>query len=398
MMCSQSIFFSYGVFYRPLIDEFGWTVANLALAPSIRSLITLLLVLPISWLYEKYGAKTLILFGGILLGVSLILSSKVTILWQLYFSYSFIGGIGSSAIYVPLTSTIVKWFDKNRGIALGITLSGFGFGLFFFAPLLGHLIIIYGWRITFLVAGVSSFLMIFLAGLVIRDNPQEMGLNPYGENRRKVFEPHVNLSQITDSTWNLSVREALGKSKLWILYTFIAIGSIVREIYRQQIILFGIQLGIKPVIAAMALGVIGSSSILGRLIGGFFLERIGIRRAIILFYIINVFSTLIIIRAKDQFSLFLFAIIFGFAIGGATVIEVPLIVELFGLKNLGMFIGIFETAIGLGAFTGSYYAGFLFDLMGRYNELFLSCMLFSITSLLFSIILSRAKFHQEPSY
>jgi predicted MFS family arabinose efflux permease len=240
--------------------------------------------------------------------------------------------------------------------------------------------------------------MIFLAGLVIRDNPQEMGLNPYGENRRKVFEPHVNLSQITDSTWNLSVREALGKSKLWILYIFIAIGSTVREIYRQQIILFGIQLGIKPVIAAMALGVIGSSSILGRLIGGFFLERIGIRRAIILFYIINVFSTLIIIRAKDQFSLFLFAIIFGFAIGGATVLEVPLIVELFGLKHLGMFIGLFETAIGLGGFIGPYYAGFLFDLMGRYNELFLSCMLFSITSLLFSIILSRAKFHQEPSY
>ena len=280
---------------------------------------------------------------------------------------------------------------------MGITLSGFGFGLFFFAPLLGHLIIIYGWRITFLVAGVSSFLMIFLAGLVIRDNPQEMGLNPYSENRRKAFEPHVNLSQITDSTWNLSVREALGKSKLWILYTFIAIGSTVREIYRQQIILFGIQLGVKPVIAAMVLGVIGGSSILGRLIGGFFLERIGIRRAIILFYIINVFSTLIIIRAKDQFSLFLFAIIFGFAIGGATVLEVPLTVELFGLKHLGMFIGLFETAIGLGGFIGPYYAGFLFDLMGRYNELFLSCMLFSITSLLFSIILSRAKFHQDPS-
>lgn len=390
-MSAQGFFFSFGVFYKPLIDDFSCTVAEVALAPSIGSIIYLLFVLPASWMYKKINAKTVILLGSILMGLGLALSSQITNLWQLYFFYSVVAGIGKCAIWVPFTSTITKWFTKKRGIAMGIALSGSGFGALTIAPMLGYIIITYGWRIALLAAGLSVLLMVFSAGLVMKDRPEEMGLKPYGEDEQDADVLNTGRPpEIVNAIQNISAKEALRKKEFWLLYCLWIFSTIVRSIYNQHIVLFGIGLGILSVLAALALGFIGISSILGRLIVGLFLDRIGISRALILCYIINVVSTIFLMMTTNELSLFLFAIIFGFSYGGRTTLEVPMAAGFFGLANLGMIVGIFETAFGVGGFIGPYLAGYVFDMTGRYYWVFLFCILLSIISLAITISLSLA--------
>jgi len=388
-MIVQGFFFSFGVFYKPLIDDFGWSVAEVALAPSILSVVYLLFVMPVSWMYERVNAKTIIILGGFLMGLGLALSSRVTGLWQLIFFYGVVAGIGRCTLWVPFTATITRWFTRKRGVAIGVALSGGGFGTLVLAPLLGYVIIAYGWRTALLGAGASTLVIVCAAGLMVKDRPEEMGLKPYGENEGDTGELKDRPPDTSGPARNVSVQEALGKREFWLLYSLWIASTVVRTIYGQHIVLFGMRLGIPSVLAAIALGVMGVSSIIGRLAAGLLMDGIGMSRSLVLCYVINVASTVLLLIVTNELSLYLFAMIFGFALGVRITLEVPMTTRFFGLAHLGMILGILETAFGIGGFIGPYLAGYVFDLTGRYLEVFLFCILLSATSLAITMGLAR---------
>jgi MFS family permease len=170
---------------------------------------------------------------------------------------------------------------------------------------------------------------------------------------------------------------------LWIFST------VVRSIYFQHIVLFSIKIDIPSVNAALALGIMGATSIIGRIITGFIMDRIGSSRSLIFCYVINLFSTLILIFTETEFFLYLFAVLFGFSYGGRTTLEVPLTMDFFDLKNIAIILGMFEIAFGIGGFIGPYLAGYVYDILGRYNEIFLFCSFITIISLIITILLNK---------
>lgn len=383
-MSVHGFFSSFGVFYKPLMDDFGWTAAEVALAPSISSITYILSVVLVSFVYKR-SVRLVILLGGLLMTISLVLSSQMTELWQLYVLFGILGGIGTSTIWVPFTSTLMRWFTRKRGVAMGIALSGSGLGSLCAAPLLAYTIIIYGWRTAFLVAGVSTFLIMLSAGLVMRSGPEEMGLKPYGEelsDERSLDEGRQTSTRIAQ---DFTVREAIRKADFWMLYALWVFSMVMSSIYNQHIVLFAITIGIPSIVASIALGTIGFSSILGRLTVGFLLDRIGTKRALIFCFLINLASAALLAVTTNELSLYLFAMIFGFSMGGRITLEVPLASGFFGLANLGGVLGILETAFGIGGFIGPYLAGYMFDQTGRYYELFLFCAFLSVALLLLTI-------------
>ncbi len=382
-MMVHGFFFSFGVFYKPLMDDFGWTAAEVSLASSISSVTYILSVVLVSFVYKR-SVRLVILLGGLLMGTSLALSSQVTELWQLYLFYGVLGGVGTSTIWVPFTATLMKWFTKKRGVAMGIALSGGGLGSLCAAPLLTYTIITYGWRTAFFVAGVATFLIMLSVGLVMRGDPEEMGLKPYGEEQEKKRSP--NADQDLGKTFrSFTAREAIRKKEFWMLYVLWVFSMVMSSIYNQHIVLFAITIGISSIVASIALGTIGFSSILGRLTVGFLLDRISVKRALIFCFLTNMASAVLLTLATNELSLYLFAMIFGFSMGGRITLEVPLASGFFGLTNLGGVLGVLETAFGIGGFVGPYLAGYMFDRTGRYHELFLSCALLSVGLFLLTI-------------
>jgi OFA family oxalate/formate antiporter-like MFS transporter len=317
------------------------------------------------------------------MGLGLVISSQAESLWQLYFFYGVVGGIGTCSLWVPLTSTIAKWFVEKRGIAMGSALSGFGFGTLVISPYLGKLINNHGWRTALIFSGITTFLVITLTGILLKDKPgkKEDQKNEEILNIQRSFRKQMkNIFSIC--------KKVLGRPEFWLLFNLWIFSTIVRSIYFQHIVLFSTKIDIPSVHAALTLGIIGVTSIIGRIIIGFIMDRIGSHKSLVICYIINFFSTLILIYTKTELFLYVFAVLFGFSHGGRTTLEVPLTMDFFEPKNIAIILGMFEVAFGIGGFIGPYLGGYIFDILGRYNEIFLFCSFISMISLIITILLN----------
>ena len=270
------------------------------------------------------------------MGLGLILSSQVKTLWQLYFFYGVVGGIGSCSLWVPITSTITKWFEDKRGIAMGSALSGFGFGTLVLAPLLRNIILIHGWRIALLFSGVATLIIITLTGVILKDKP-----GTKKEYKDETIPNYRDSFRIQIKNMLLICKKILKRPEFLLLFNLWILSTIVRSIYFQHIVLFSSKIGIQSIHGALTLGIMGVTSIIGRMIIGFIMDKYGSSKSLILCYVINLFSTLILIYTKTEFFLYLFAILFGFSSGGRTTLEVPLVMDFFELKNISIILGMF---------------------------------------------------------
>ncbi|MBP1707419.1 MAG: sugar phosphate permease, partial [Chloroflexi bacterium] len=120
---------SFGVFFKPMLSEFGWTRAATAGPFSMSMLIGGALAFISGRLGDRFGPRKVVTAGAILVGLGYLLTSRISSLWQFYLFYGVIVSIGAGSIYVPLVSLIARWFGRRRGLMAGIAISGIGIGI-----------------------------------------------------------------------------------------------------------------------------------------------------------------------------------------------------------------------------------------------------------------------------
>jgi sugar phosphate permease len=133
----SGIRFSFGVFFKSLVNEFGLTRAELGY---ILSTCYLAVCLPLPAAVLINLAEDTISLMGLFTGLSLILTSQAQSLWQLFVVYSLLLAMGYGGVFVVCISMIVRWFDKKRGLAIGLTTSGVGLGTVIIAPFAAYLL------------------------------------------------------------------------------------------------------------------------------------------------------------------------------------------------------------------------------------------------------------------
>jgi len=112
--------YAFGVFFRALLEEFGWGRARLSGVFSLYAFLYGALGVAAGRLTDWWGPRAVIAFGGLFLGAGLAGMSQVSALWQPYLLYGVVAAIGMSTAYVPCSATVVKWFVERRGLALGV--------------------------------------------------------------------------------------------------------------------------------------------------------------------------------------------------------------------------------------------------------------------------------------
>ena len=162
LMIAWGLLYSYGVFFEDLSKEFGWSRTMVSGAYSVFMVLHCALYPVVGIINDKYGPRKSSLFCVILMSSGFALMSYISVPWQLYTLYGVVIGSGISFVYIPITSTITHWFEKRRGMALGIVTAGVGMGTMTLLPFSQFLISNFGWRSSYLIIAIFPLIIIFL--------------------------------------------------------------------------------------------------------------------------------------------------------------------------------------------------------------------------------------------
>jgi len=375
--------YTFGIFFNPILTEFGWTKAVTSGAFSLYLVLWGVLGIFVGRLNDSFGPRIVMTVCGFFLGLGYLLMSQVSAIWQLYLFYGVIIAIGMSGAWVPLISTVPRWFVKRRGMMTGIVTSGSGIGTILLSLVASRLISDHGWRLSYIIVGSGVLVLLMLAAQFLRRDPHQVGQLSYGGS--EVKEASLNLP-----AGGFCFREAIGTRAFWMVCAVFFCFGLNLYTIMVHIVPHAIELGISPIVAASIIAIIGGVNTAGRIGIGSAGDIIGNKRCLIISFILLVAALLWVMGAKEVWMFYLFAVIFGFGYGGLAALMSLVPAELFGLRSLGTIVGTVMCSFTIGGAIGPVLAGRIFDMTGSYNPAFLTCAAVGITGIILSALLRPA--------
>lgn len=335
--------YSFGVFLEPIATDFGaGRVATSALF-SIASLVFYLGGSVTGPLSDRFGPRALVGAGAALMGGALVSMGFVNHLWVGYIAYGIGVGAGTACAYIPTLAIVGGWFVKRRNAALGVAAAGTGCGMLVVPPLAAWLIDCCGWRNASVLLGVGcSSLLAACASIVLRP-PLATAASP---------RPLSGVFRSADFMM-LYTSWVLATTALFVPFVFLPA--------------FALEHGAGPVAASALLSVFGGISVIGRAGIGFLSDKIGSLRIFKMSVLLMGASYALWLMSVSYASLLAFAIVLGLAYGVRIALMPGVLIELFGLHNIGAILGTFFTASGISAVLGPLLAGLIVDYSGNYQ-------------------------------
>lgn len=367
---------SFSVFYVALLDEFPWSRAGSAGVQSM-ALITYTFMAPlVGGLIDRFGPRRVIVPGILILAVGLMLCSRIETLTQFYIFYGVVAGTGISCIgIVSYSAILAHWFEKKRGLASGIAVSGMGLGTFLLVPMSQSFISMWGWRMTFIITGCLVFIILVPAtALFLRHKPQELGQHPDGSNpsdsnNKNHSQDQPNNKQ--DNDWTL--RKAVYTLRFWALILFPFFGFIGVFIIVVHQVKFLVDQGIDKMTAAYILAMVGIVSSIFRIFWGWLSDRISRELTYTMGIVcgcLGAGSLLLFEIHGSAFFTYSFFVLFGVGWGVTAPMFMAVAADLFKGRIFGLIYGFVEAGIGIAGAFGAWVAGFIFDKTQSYQAAF----------------------------
>ena len=332
---------TFGVFFKPITNNFGWTRATMSGAFAIRSLVCAVFVVPMGYWADRYGPRWVLLPCFILLGAGMIGIAKVTTIWQLYLIQGVGIGIGMSGPFVCIMSTVAKWHESRRGLALGIASAGTGLSSIIFPLVATQLIQAKGWQFAIFIIGLIIVAIGVPASLVMKDPPNKIKRKLPGNDRtsRGLFDILGLLPQFLKKPAFLSI-----------ITMFMLIGAIGNMLY-NHLVNYATDIGISALMAAGMMSAMGVASTIGRLGIGAISDRIGTKRDTAMCCILLAVSCLLLV-SKVPALMWVAAALFGIGFGGSMPLVPAIMGERVGIEQLSTATGVGSIGIFIGAALG----------------------------------------------
>ena len=384
MMTHAGIMYSYGVFFKHLVADFGWSRAATSGVYSLLMLTHGVFSVVMGWLVDRFGPARVMLFCSLVTGLGLVLTSRIDALWQLYVTYGLVVGIGLGAHYTTCTATTARWFVERRGLALGIVTSGVGLGTLLLIPATERLIAAFGWSTTYFMMGVASWAVTIPAALFLRRAPGDVPHHSSG-----VKGP--DMPPVVTSDTGVSMKVAARHRPLWMLFATFFLFNFCLQTVMVHLVNYATDIGITSLIAATFISIIGVGSLIGRLSMGTASDRIGSYNALLICCSILIATLVFLIFAGEPWMFYLFAIVFGFAYGGE-VPQMPVLVSrFFGMRAVAALVGTVVFGATIGGALGAWAAGQIFDMTQSYQTAFTIAAVASLAAMLITLMLKKAK-------
>jgi len=386
-------YFAFSLFVKPLQTDLGWGRGDITIAWTIYLLISGTTSPFAGRLISRYPARWVIATGAVIVGLGFIWLSLISQLWSFYLAYAIIGAGMATMGHVPASTIVSNWFQKRRGMAVGIMSAGIGAGGFALSPLIGGLLIPdFGWRNAYrAIAVLTVALVIPLVTLVVKSRPADMGLYPDGEPAPQATDPTED--QPPDKT-GLTLKTSLATGAFWLIVISFLVGNFIQAGILQTQVPHLADIGFPVALAAGALGAVGFGSTIAKFIFGWLCDRISPKYAWSIGLVLQAGSLLILMSVKSTTPLsiiWLYAILMGLSAGAWLPTMSMLVSTSFGLGAYGTIFGTVSFFQSIGVATGPLMMGYMFDALGDYHLAYIIILALHAVALPAALVVRRPR-------
>ena len=379
----------------PMSEQFGWSRTLISGSVSSGAIASLVFSPVVGWSIDRFGARPVLVISVLCLGLAMISLAWATLPITFYLAYSVGRVVFHTSAPIGSSTVASRWFIKKRGRAIGVIFLVGAVGGIVFTMLASLIVESYGLKTTWIVIGLLVLIVAVAPPLLlVAERPEDIGLNPDGEIPRfgdseeliDSADSEPLTSAPNDESWSLG--EAVHTGTFWIMvvmgftmyFVHTSIGVHMGAYFRD--------VGLGPTSTALAISLSWIVSAIGSVGWGVVTDRVPIRYAYSLMFLIQAGSTLYLMMVGDTVGIFLAAALFGVVSSASNVIPSVMYANYFGRSSLGRIRGVGEVGVLLGQATGPITAGILFGLQGNYDSIF---TLFVLIAVICSMVILLAK-------
>src|SRR5579863_400137 len=367
---------AFSLFFPPIIDEFGWERGITAGAFSFGFVASAIVSPLIGRLTDALGPRSVMELGVALMAGGLLLAPLTTQPWHLYLTIGVMVGAGSICLgYSGQSLFLPNWFNRRRGLAIGLAFAGVGIGSVTLLPWVQLMIDRSGWRTACTAMGLLVLVVLAPINLLLRKRPEDLGLQADGDAAPSASSAKP-VSNVVDPDWagtDWTLKRALATARFWWLAVGYSGGLYVWYAVQVHQTKYLLDIGFSPSVAVWSLGAVSLLGIPGQIFLGHVSDRIGREWvwAIGCAGFAICFAALMALPEYHSLALVYVMVFTQGALGyGLTSVMGPVVVEIFQGKHYGSIFGTVMVVALTGGAAGPWVTGLLHDMTGDYTLAF----------------------------
>lgn len=380
------------VIIRPLEAELTWDRTSISFAVAI-SLFAYGFGGPIAGsLVDRFGPRRVMVAGLALNAFGLYMLQSITEIWQLHVYWGLVIGVGTGIIANVLGATVAaRWFNKHRGLVVGMMGAAGAAGQLLFLPALISLNTSEGWSSMIGIVTIAVAALIVPVLLLMRSRPADIGQQPFGGEM-------ISAAAIAQEQIGTSMRDAIRTRDFWLLaLSFFICGYTTNGLIGTHLLPHAVEHGFVEVETAGALGLMGLMNIFGTLASGWLSDRYDNRKLLAMYYGLRALSLLALPFIIEFRGLLIFAVIYGLDWIATVPPTVNLTAQRYGRASLGTIYGWIFCAHMIGAGIAAQAGGFFHDKLGDYHLIFISAALLGLIASMLSMRISTRRAKPAPA-
>lgn len=384
---------SSGVFITPFESEFGWDRSVIAIAFAISLFLYGISGPFMAALLNVMGLRKMMLMSMATLLIGMLLTFIMQQAWQLIIIWGIIIGLGSSLFLTVLSPYVANhWFEKRRGLAVGILTASTATGQLILLPVLASIIENYSWRPAMGLIVTLSLIMLIIILLFIKNSPKDVGLLRYGlEEEIEESDEGPKENPIVIAFKGLLT--AIKMKEFWLLAgSFFICGFSTNGLFGTHFVSYCISFGVPLVTAASLLSFMGLFNLIGTTLSGWLSDRFDNRWLLFTYYALRGTSLVLLpyaLKEGNMTLLFVFSVFYGLDWIATVPPTISISRQIFGIKQSGVIYGWIFASHQVGAAAAAYGGGLIYQFFSSYTGAFLMAGVFCLIASFFVIFIKK---------
>lgn len=358
----------FGVFVKTWEEDWAVSTAAISFAAAVGALVNGFSQPVLGWLTDRFGGRPVVLVSFLVMGLATVGIAAVSSVLGLMVLYGFIISFSSGGISHSTTGVIVaRWFERQRGVAMSVLVSGGSVGALIFVPFLSYLLIEFGWQTAWILTGLIALVIgIPLMLIVVRSKPSDIGLKIDGQDAGDVADSG-SLVQAIGPKFVDKWPAALSSGPIWQLSFAYFVCGVTTTSVAVHFVRWAISEDVNTGTAALAFGLLSGINAVGVLVVGLLSDRLQRKNLLGAVYLVRGVAFLTLIFLPGPVAVWAFAVIGGMSWLATVPLTAALTADVYGVRNLGTLFGLANMSHAIGGALAISAFGWAFTNWGSYN-------------------------------